>query len=191
MSKLTSQQSRTARQALGLSQSKVARATGINRSTLGLFEVDRYILDDRALQGLRAFYEVQGYTFEAKAAGISPVAAPMPPPEPPVSSVETRATVMDGFAIPGGFAPEEVETVLDEIHANDAAIADIATQPVKRHWLTDEVLTEASDAAVILMARNYQLIRQLQGHIPTEAANDDGNPSTVADVVRQRLREKL
>lgn len=91
MTILTPMQSKAARQALGLSQSKVAHETGINRSTLALFEVNKYLMDDRALHALRDFYESHGHAFEEAA---KPPAAALPrqwphwrrtmtPPAPP------------------------------------------------------------------------------------------------------------
>jgi transcriptional regulator with XRE-family HTH domain len=190
-------QSKAAREALGLSQSKVARETGINRSTLALFEVNKYLLDDRDLHSLRDFYESHGHTFEevAKPAQVATVASPQPAPvATPLAAYEARdeddyAPVVDGFVIPSGFDQDEVEAVLDQIHANDAAIAEIAAQPVKRHWFTDDIISEPSDKALTLMARNYVLIRQLQGRVMAEAANDDGEPETYGDVLHRRITD--
>ena len=53
MKALTPAQSKEARAALGLSQSQVAKETGLNRSTLALFEVGKYILDEVTLGDLR------------------------------------------------------------------------------------------------------------------------------------------
>ncbi|MGE3480454.1 MAG: helix-turn-helix domain-containing protein [Gammaproteobacteria bacterium] len=191
MTILTPAQSQAARLALGLSQSKVARATGINRSTLSMFESSKYLLEDRALRELRNFYQGQGYPFEEKAAEISLPAAPTAPKAaiPPVFLEPDRAPVMDGFVIPTGIALEEVENALDEVHANDQAIAEIVAQPVKRNWFTDEFPAEATDKAVKLMARNYLLIRQLQGHTVVEAANDDGEPRIQADLLHRKLND--
>jgi len=197
MTILTPLQSKAAREALGLSQSKVARETGINRSTLALFEVNKYLLDDRALHGLRDFYESQGHTFEeaAKPATAATLAPPQPAPvAAPLAAHEaheedSRAPVVDGFAIMSGFDHDEVEAALDQIHANDAAIAEITAQPVKRHWFTDDIITAPSDKALTLMARNYVLIRQLQGRVMAEAANDDGEPQIHGDVLHRQVND--
>lgn len=187
MTILTPMQSKAARQALGLSQSKVAHETGINRSTLALFEVNKYLMDDRALHALRDFYESHGHAFEE--AAKPPVAAVAAP----VAALEAyddpaSAPVMDGFAILSGFGRDEVEAALDELHANDAAITEITAQPVKRHWFSDEIDPAPTNKAVALMARNYELIRQMQGRVFAESANDEGEPQTYGEVLRGQLK---
>jgi len=193
MTILTPLQSKAAREALGLSQSKVARETGINRSTLALFEVNKYLMDDRVLRGLRDFYESHGHTFE-EAATPATAATMAPPQAAPVTPHETHeeashAPVVDGFAILSGFDQDDVEAALDQIHANDAAIAEITAQPVQRHWFSDDIITAPSDKALDLMARNYVLIRQLQGRAIVEAANDDVKPRTYGDVLQRQLND--
>jgi len=57
MTILTPDEAKQARAAVGLSQSKVAQATGISRTNLALFEVKKYLLDDAALTALKQFYQ--------------------------------------------------------------------------------------------------------------------------------------
>ena len=54
---LTPDVAKQARAAVGLSQSKVAQATGISRTSLALFEVKKYLLDDDTLTTLKQFYQ--------------------------------------------------------------------------------------------------------------------------------------
>lgn len=191
MTILTPMQSKAARQALSLSQSKVARETGINRSTLALFEVNKYLMDDRAMRALRDFYESHGNAFEeaANPAAAAPAAplAPAPTTAQEAREAPANVPVMDGFAILSGFDQDEVETALDELHANDAVIAEITAQPVKRHWLSNEIDPEPTSKALALMARNYELIRQLQGRVLVGPANDDAEPQTYGEVLRHQF----
>lgn len=160
---LASAQARNARSHLGLSQAKVAKATGISRTKLALFEVGKYILDDATLRALRDFYGEQGYDFgptPAKDFGSHERAnrekAPAVPEEPAMR-------IVDGFAVPPGSEPEEIEAALAELTENDQKIEDLATQASRVGWFSDEPDTAGRDEILRLMARNYHLIRRVQG----------------------------
>ena len=65
---MTPHEAKTAREALALSQSRVATEIGINRTYVSLFEAGRYILDDASISKLQSLYEAHGYDFGNAAA---------------------------------------------------------------------------------------------------------------------------
>ncbi len=186
---ITSVQSKAARAALGISQSKVARATGINRSQLALLEVQKYLLDDARLNALRAYYEGLGYQFDATApTPDAPGGGPSPLPESDSQEIRADARVVDGFAVPVGIDGDALEALLDEIDANDQKIVSLAGQKAQFDWFTDKPDAEARDEVVRLMARNYLRVRQLQcGGDGAQQANIAKGPegSSVGDLVAQ------
>jgi transcriptional regulator with XRE-family HTH domain len=147
---LTPDDAKQARAALGLSQSKVAQATGISRTSLALFEVNKYLLDDEALMKLEQFFEAAGYTFSNS----------------PVEQTDSAAgyRLMEGYAVSIGLSDEEAELILDDIHANDIEIKSLSNQKSGVGFWSEEPKTEGLNRLLVLHARNYVLIRRLQGH---------------------------
>lgn len=160
---LTSTQSKAARAALGISQSKAAQATGINRSQLALFEVQKFLLDDAKLKALRAYYESLGYEFDAKA--TKPGASrddPRAVSEDIARDAPSDSRIVDRFVVPAGLEDEALEELIDEIDSNDRKIAELAPQQAEIDWFSGEPKPAARDEILRLMARNYLRVRQLQ-----------------------------
>lgn len=158
---LTPDDAKQARAAVGLSQSKVAQATGISRTSLALFEVKKYLLDDDTLTNLKQFYQDAGYDFSDN----STVKQPVSTPEPVNNSPEaTGHRLMDGYAIPAGFPEDEAESILFEIGANDLEISELSSQKSGMNWWTEKPKTDGVNRLLALHARNYVLTRRLQGH---------------------------
>lgn len=170
---LTAQQSRSARAKLGVSQSTVAKATGINRSQLALFEVQKYLLAGDQLEALREYYEEGGYRFgQGKALAVPPEASDED------SADEADASdfaARDSFLVGAGLDEEEVEARLQEIAANDEAIASLAQAKALTDFWSGEPVTQGRDEVLRRMARNYALVRALQGR----DAPVSGQPGTV------------
>jgi transcriptional regulator with XRE-family HTH domain len=147
---LTPDDAKQARAAIGLSQIKVAQATGISRTSLALFEVNKYLLDDEALMKLEQFFEAAGYTFSNS----------------PVEQADSAAgyRLMDGFAVLEGFTEDEAESILDDIHANDIEIETLSCQKAGVGFWSEQPKTEGLNQLLVLHARNYVLTRRLQGH---------------------------
>ena len=158
---LTPDDAKQARAFVGLSQSKVAQATDISRANLALFEVKKYLLDDDVLIKLKQFYQEAGHTFPDD----SPVEQVDSTPEPVTDPFEATGTrLMDGFAVLEGFTEDEAESILNEIHANDAEIEALACQKSGQHWWTEKPLLDGVNKLLVLHARNYVLTRRLRGH---------------------------
>src|SRR5437667_7811467 len=112
---------RDARLALGLSQGRVARDTGISRSQLSLFEGRKFLLDRSKLSALRTYYAKRGHRFSDSAIGPRAM-------NPATSSGGSRddaaltssdLDLLDGFAVAGGIDRARAEAWLDQIAAND------------------------------------------------------------------------
>jgi len=155
---LTPAESKQARRFAEVSQNTVARATGIGRTKLALFEVEKYLLDDVTLEALRGYYEGLGYEFSESSAGNTEAA--MTTQES--SNADTGIRLIDSFAVPSGLDFDDVENTLAQIAANDELIGTLSEQKTEAGWFTDE--TDKRDKAVRLLARNYLLTRRLQGH---------------------------
>ncbi len=147
---LTPDVAKQARAAVGLSQSKVAQATGVSRTNLALFEVKKYLLDDDDLMKLKRFFEEAGYTFSN-----SPVEQ---------SDSATGYRLMYGYAVPLGIPEDESESILNEIHANDSEIEALSCQKAGEGWLDWGLNKDGLNRLLVLYARNYVLTRRLQGH---------------------------
>src|SRR6266704_1374446 len=131
---ITSTQSKAARAALGISQSKVAQATGINRRQLALFEVQKYLLPQARLKTLRAYYGGLGYEFDAprKKATRSEDDSR----EVAESAAQSDAKVIDRFLVPVGLADDTLESLIEEIDANDRRLDELAQQETEIDWVS-------------------------------------------------------
>ena len=158
---LTPDAAKQARAVVGLSQSKVAQATGVSRTSLALFEVNKYLLDDDTLTKLKQFYQDAGVDFPVNSTVEQPVSAPEPVTD---TLEETGLRLMDGYAIPAGFPEDEAESILSEIGANDFEINELFNQKSGVGWLSGEPKKEGLNILLKLHARNYVLTRRLQGH---------------------------
>jgi len=178
---LTPAESKQARRFAEVSQNTVARATGIGRTKLALFEVEKYLLDDATLESLRDYYAGLGYEF-AEEAGSNTEATTTAPER---SKVETSVRLVDGFAVPTGLDFGEVEDALAQIAANDEIIGKLSEQKTEAGWFTDE--TDKRDKAVLLLAQNYLLTRQLQGH---DLLGENIEPDTTGVLLQSLLLSK-
>jgi hypothetical protein len=161
MTILTPSEAKQARAAVELSQSKVAQATGISRTNLALFEVNKYLLDDAALTALKQFYQDTGHAFPDSYSVEQPESVTESPDDFP-EHIGLR--LVDGYAVPAGLSEDEAETILTEIHANDVGIESLSEQKSGVNWWSETPKTEGLNRLLALHARNYVLTRRLQGH---------------------------
>jgi hypothetical protein len=89
----------------------------------------------------------------------------------------------------------EINSITAEIAGNDRQIGELAKTPVKFSLWDEEPLTRERDAILQLMARNYQLIRNLQHQKPFAKKTDKGGkpaaPKIAADLVAELLESDL
>ncbi len=184
---ISADQCKSARSTLGLSQAAVARATGINRTQLALFEVRRYVLEDERLRTLRAYFEAGGYQFARDAEAASAATAPATSSDRSANG-HPDAKLLDGFIVASGLDEAPVEDMLAEIANNDEAIVQLAALPGRTGFWGGEPIAADRDTSLRLMARNYLLVRGLQGRdvFPRAEPSSDAPPS-VATQLRQVL----
>lgn len=171
---LTPENAKLARAFIGLSQNKVAQSVGISRTNLALYEVKKYLLDDQALTRLKQFYIDTGYSFDDGSTVVEQASEDESADNDSLPDHSSGVRLMDGYAIPEGFDEDKAERILSEIYSNDQAIAELSGQVPDVAWFSDEPDTDGLDQLVRLSARNYALVRCLQGHdwLNDLAAND-------------------
>lgn len=178
---LTAEQARQARESLGLSQRRVSAETGLARNVLGLFEAQRVVPEDDFLETLRDFYNGEGAELaEPVEDDVPPEQPPSPGPQPgnggkPAArstSGRRDVRVVDGFAVPVGMEPAQVESLLDAIGGIQDELETLLAQPVEfdaglfGRSVSDPPTEESRKTQQrirLLMARGYCLVRQLQG----------------------------
>ncbi len=192
---LTPAQSKDARRLAGVSQTTAANATGVSRTHLGLWEVNKYLLSDAALKALRDYYTTIGYALDdvhtdeddGENAGTNNGRSS--------TQKRTRKTnggpelegfsLIDGFLVPDGLEHEPVENILAEIADNDTMIDELAATPAEEE-LFGGYCQKVSDQITQLMARNYTLIRELRGHETIKpCAKSETKASTNGNVLSQ------
>jgi transcriptional regulator with XRE-family HTH domain len=207
---LTAEQSKSARAFLGASQQFIARQSGINRSQLALFEVSKYSPEPHKLAALRQCYLDMGYPFEAAstsateaespASAIKTAAVDRSDALGPVATIDTPDTLtgtLESLAASCNVDQDDIDEILAEIDFNDLLIEQLSESPVKLHWWHGEPLTDKRDTIIHAMARNYQLIRRLQGEelvsLPQSATGgkDAVKPSTAGDLAALLLKCEL
>jgi transcriptional regulator with XRE-family HTH domain len=189
---VTSVQSKAARASLGVSQTKVANATGINRTQLALFEVRKYLLDDARQKTLRKYYEGLGYDFGT--APRNPKDHPSYDPDEAGSdgarTDSSDSKVVDRFVIPAGLEDEALESLLAEIDANDRQIDELSQTKAEVNWFSGKPAPETRDEILRLMARNYLRIRQLQAGSANEGeavTRENQDEPTCGEVVAEAI----
>ena len=112
---------RAAREAAGLSQARLARLAGINRSYLCQYENGVRILRDWERERLSEALGSVGADLPGPADGALAEEVPAEPGEEArapraAAALATDCRVMDGYAVPLGCAAEDAEGFLDEMH---------------------------------------------------------------------------
>ncbi|HEY2967295.1 MAG TPA: helix-turn-helix transcriptional regulator [Casimicrobiaceae bacterium] len=155
---------RDARLALGMSQGQVARATGVSRSQLSLFEGRKYLLDRGKLAALRKYFTKRGYRFN-DASHHPRVLNPTAPPRDSGATIidQTDIDLLDGFVVAGGIDRARAEAWLDQIAANDDVTEELLVVPTTTDFWTGDPKTDDRDEVLLQMARNYALVRRLHG----------------------------
>ena len=104
---------------------------------------------------------------------------------------QPKLRVMDGFMVPGQIEDELADSLLSEYHENSQRIAALCESDLKKglfFGVDEEDREEREQEVLLLMARNYTLIEQLQGH---ETLSACGVPEklTIRDCLSQRFAD--
>ncbi len=190
---ITPEQSKAARSSLGLSQRFIATETGINRSHLALFEVGKYNLEAFRQLALLHCYERLGYRIAADQAPAPAVMAKAERAKPVAPKLPQAPRIIDDLLILCNPAQGNIDGVTKEIKGNDHLIGQLAVAPVELSWWDNEPVTKECDDIIRLMARNYLLIRGLQGRavFPAQGGKNGekstSTPQTAADLTAALL----
>jgi len=191
---LTAQQAKSARTAAHLSQGKVATDLGINRSYLSLFESGKYVLDDSTLTQLRDYYQDYGVNLDGTPS------VPGNAKTMPASTASEGPRFRDGFLLPDAMDDDEADALLTEYAENREKISALCAEDLTKGFLNSLFGVDSDEAAepvnkvLTLMARNFAIIEQLQGHdtvllpTPAEAKREK---RTTGDFVSARFTEAL
>lgn len=187
---LTAQQAKTARINTQLSQGRVASDLGINRSYLCQFESGKYLLDDKTLTRLRDYYVKHG-------AQLKPVVHAAASTQFEDESEETdMPRLRDGFLLPQELDEDHADSLLNEYAENRSRITNICNIDLSNSGFLGFGVDEdkgnmRADEVVSLMAINFAIIEELQGHEiihfnPTQIPT--GEKKKVRDFVALRLK---
>lgn len=176
MSILTPDQCFQAREALGLSQSQVAKDVGIPRSYLSQFEGGKRNLEDRWIKALWDYFLEFGWG---------------PGPEEldelqGLAPAGKGRVVRDGFAIPGGLDLAIVEALLEEHYENTERINEIRLRPLPRGIIfggvDEEKATERALEVLLLEHRQFQIKQQIHGQSPDTEPVDLSDHSALRNI---------
>lgn len=214
---LSPNESRAARNFLGLSQAQASTQSNLPGHKLKRFETGTYVPDSQFLQDLREFFEGEGYNFHdedapgAKARAKGDVFAAGVIGKTASASSETdgstngkprkldrpQSTNLQFMRITPTLEGDQVDRVFDCIEDNETAIGDIGTQPVSSGFLSDGPSTSSQAAAVAILRRlaeNGLLFARLMGRelLPsakTDSAAKASSAKTVGELVRLAMSD--
>ncbi len=204
---LSPNESRAARNYLGLSQTQVAEQSGLAAHKLKRFEAGNYVPDNLFLGGLRDFYEQQGFNFhdedapgaKAKARGdvvpagvAGPGTAASSPDETSGSLSEQpgklprpQAVNLQFLRISPTLKGDQIDRIFDCIESNEAEIDTGSSQVVTSSFFGDGPTSASQASAVALLRRlaeNGLLFARLMGRDQLVPEFEAGNalPKVVA-----------
>jgi len=183
---LSPNESRAARNFLGLSQSQAAEKSTLPAHKLKRFETGNYVPDSQFIEDLREFYEGEGYNFhdehapgaKAKARGDVFPAGVVGEPTGVTGETDGSTSVEPGkpqraqkvnlqfMRITPGLESEQIDRVFDCIEENEAAISEASEKPIKTSFLSEgpSNLSQAQAVATLRrLAENGLLYARLMG----------------------------
>lgn len=170
---LSPNESRAARNFLGLSQAQAATKSNLPAHKLKRFETGTYVPDSQFLEDLREFFEVEGYNFHdedapgAKAKARGDVFPAGVVGDPTKATGETAGFPQENQGKPGRaltaqlqfmrIAPaledDQIDRILECIDSNEGAIAAELGAAVQRGFLSEAPTTAAQVQAIVLLRR--------------------------------------
>ncbi|WPC68334.1 hypothetical protein SBP18_07465 [Rhodoferax ferrireducens] len=205
---LSPNESRAARNFLGMSQAQTAEQSNLPGHKLKRFETGNYVPDSQFLQELREFFEGQGYNFHdedtpgAKAKSRGDVFPAGIIGKTNSSTEETSGSTsgklgklprpqtanLQFMRITPRLESDQVDRVFDCIEDNEAAITDGADQPISCGFLSDspDSCTQAKAIAMLRrLAENGLLYARLMGRelLPVDQDATSSTAKTVGDLL--------
>lgn len=205
---LSPNESRAARNFLGLSQAQAAEQSNLPAHKLKRFETGNYVPDSQFIQALREFFEGQGYNFhdedtpgaKAKSRGdvfqagvIGKTAGTTEETngstsEKPGKLPRPQTANLQFMRITPRLESEQVDRIFDSIEANEAAFNEAADQKISCAFLSDspDSSTQAKAIAMLrLLAENGVLYGRLMGRelLPVDQDAKKSKAKTVGDLL--------
>lgn len=198
---LSPNESRAARNFLGLSQAQAATKSNLPAHKIKRFETGNYVPDTQFLDDLRAFFEGEGYNFhDEDAPGAKAKARGDVFPAGVVGGTASELEETDGFPLENQgklqrpkkanlqymrIAPtlegEQIDRVFDCIEENEEALQGGLEKPVSTGFLGEGPSTQSQAQAVAMLRRlaeNGLLYARLMGRdlLPPAQADKAGKP---------------
>ena len=208
---LSPNESRAARNFLGLSQAQAATASGLPAHKLKRFETGNYVPDSQFLVELREFFEAQGYDFHdedspgAKAKSRGDVFPAGVVGETGSSPMKTNGFVTEKLPRPQtaqlqfmritpALESDQVDRVFDCIEGNEDAMFSDMNQKISVPFLSDTPSENSKASAVAMLRRlaeNGLLYARLMGRdlLPVRPSDGAGNAKTIGDLLSHAMRD--
>lgn len=215
---LSPNESRAARNFLGLSQAQAATKSNLPAHKIKRFETGNYVPDTQFLEDLREFFEAEGYNFhdedapgaKAKArgdvfpAGVVGETAGEPaqtagfPSENQGKLQRPLKANLQFMRITPTLDQDQIDRVFDCIEDNETVIEDSSSEAIERGFLSEYPTSEAQALAVSLLRRlaeNGLLYARLMGRHDLLPAVEPGSmeklasAKTVGDLLRLALTD--
>nr|WP_319564220.1 helix-turn-helix transcriptional regulator [uncultured Rhodoferax sp.] len=200
---LSPNESRAARNFLGLSQAQAAEKSNLPAHKLKRFETGNYVPDTQFIQDLREFFEGQGYNFhdedapgaKAKARGDVFQAGVVGETDSSIGETGGSPSVEPGkparpqkvnlqfMRIAPNLGNDQIDRVFDCIEENEAAIFDGSVKQVTTGFLADGPSTQSQAQAIALLRRlaeNGLLYARLMGRDLLPVVDQGDNKNQVA-----------
>ncbi len=201
---LSPNESRAARNFLGLSQTQAAEKSTLAGHKLKRFEAGNYVPDSQFIQDLREFYEGEGYNFHdedapgAKArakgdvfpAGVVGETGGLPSETNGLAKgkpTRPQQANLQFMRITPALEGDQVDRIFDCIEDNETVIAAIGAQALSTGFLSDgpSIASQAATISILRrLAENGLLFARLMGRelFPTDATDSAAKASNVKTV---------
>ncbi|MEM1402363.1 MAG: helix-turn-helix transcriptional regulator [Pseudomonadota bacterium] len=146
MKKLSPQESRAARSALGISQAQVSTATGVSRSYISQFENEKLVLRDNDARLVADYYRSLGWIDDDSAERKSPV-------------VPSPFKAVDGYVVAPSDVPYDEEALFELLRDSADALDAELNKPLPRGLLGGIALDDAMNAAACALAHAFAQVR--------------------------------
>lgn len=203
---LSPNESRAARNFLGLSQAQAAEKSNLPAHKLKRFETGNYVPDAQFLDDLREFYEGEGYNFhDEDAPGAKAKARGDVFPAGVVGETGSATDETDGsplknqgklrrpqmvplqfMRITPALNPDQVDRIFDGIETNEEAISAGMVQPVRNGFLSDAPSPATQAQAVALLRRlaeNGLLYARLMGRELVPVPQGSAPAATIGELL--------
>ncbi len=196
-------ESRAARNFLGLSQAQTAAQSNLPAHKLKRFETGNYVPDGQFLEDLREFYEAEGYNFhdedapgaKAKARGdVFPAGVVGETDSFPLENqgkpMRPEKKSLQYMRITPQLESSQIDQIFDRIEDNEEALLAAATDEIEHGFLSDTPSSESQAKAVgllRLLAENGLLYARLMGRelvqMPADIESSTVKPNTFGELL--------